>query len=218
MTIFEQIAIGGDRNFAYLVGDQAAGVGAVVDPGYNGALIQQRLDQLGLRLGFILATHSHPDHIGAVAELRKATGAPLVAHPDLRLEGGPPQIPMADGQIVHVGAIPVAAIHCPGHCRDSVAFLVDGTKLISGDELFVGKVGGTPTPAMARRQHQNLHEKLMILPDGVEVWPGHDFGLRPHSTIGQERRSNPFLLQATFEAFWGLKENWAQYKIEHGIK
>ncbi|MBI1371428.1 MAG: MBL fold metallo-hydrolase [Phycisphaera sp.] len=212
--LFEQIAIGGNRNFAYLFGDADAGVAAAVDVGYSPEVILDRCVDMGLELTHIFATHSHYDHVDAVPALRAATGAVFVAYrtvPDIDL-------PLDDGDVVRVGSITVRAIHCPGHSPDSIALLLNDAKLISGDELFVGKIGGTAHESSARQQYHSLHQKLMTLDDAVEVWPGHDFGVSSHSTIGAERAGNPFLTQPDFDAFWHLKKNWNDYKREHGIK
>ena len=113
-------------------------------------------------------------------------------------------------------------IHTPGHTGDSLCVLAEGPgavgKLVTGDTLFVGKVGGTGFGDDARAEYDSLHDKLMILSDDVEVWPGHNYGVEPSSTIGNERKTNPFLLRESFEDFVDLKRNWLQYKAEHGIK
>ena len=90
-------------------------------------------------------------------------------------------------------------------------------KLITGDTLFVGKVGGTDYGEEARREYESLHRKLLTLPAETEVWPGHDVGVAPSSTIGHERRTNPFLLRRSFDEFVELKCSWLEYKREHGI-
>ena len=90
-------------------------------------------------------------------------------------------------------------------------------KLVTGDTLFVGKVGGTDYGAGARAEYDSLHRKLMVLPDETEVWPGHDVGVAPRSTIGHEKRTNPFLRCEDFAAFVELKRNWLEYKRRHGI-
>jgi hydroxyacylglutathione hydrolase len=211
--IFEQLRIGGDRNFAYLIGDGASGEGAAVDVGYNPKRVIERASEIGLTLRWIFATHSHYDHVDAIPELREATGARYAAFNTVSSIDRP----LSDGDELELGAVRIRVMHCPGHSDDSIALLLDRTKCLTGDELFVGKIGGTATEAMARQQHESLHSKLMSLDDRVEVWPGHDFGLTPTSTIGAERQANPFLLQPTFEDFWHLKRHWAQYKKEHGI-
>jgi len=211
--IFEQIGIGGDRNFAYLFGDEQAGEVVAVDVGYSPQRIVARLSELDVMLQYILATHGHHDHTGGVDELRKTTGAPFAAHPDV--PGA--DIPLEDGAAFEVGEVAVDVLHCPGHSADSLVLLINGEKLLTGDELFVGKVGGTSGEAQARRQYQSLHNVLMEFGDDVEVWPGHDVGVRPQSTIGDERRTNPFLLQSSFEDFYHLKQHWPEYKRRHGI-
>jgi glyoxylase-like metal-dependent hydrolase (beta-lactamase superfamily II) len=90
-------------------------------------------------------------------------------------------------------------------------------KLITGDTLFVGKVGGTDLEEGARLEYESL-QQLMQLDENLEVYPGHDFGAQPSSTIGYEKRNNPFILQPTLEDFVHLKANWVAYKAEHGIE
>jgi hydroxyacylglutathione hydrolase len=89
--------------------------------------------------------------------------------------------------------------------------------LFTGDTLFVGKVGGTDLSGGARAEYESLHKKLMALPDETKVYPGHDVGIAPVSTVAHERETNPFLLQPDYPAFVDLKRNWAEYKREHGI-
>jgi hydroxyacylglutathione hydrolase len=88
---------------------------------------------------------------------------------------------------------------------------------MTGDTLFVGKVGGTGTEEAARAEYDSLHRVIGALPRETEVWPGHDYGVRPSSTLEAEFRENPFLLRESFEAFCELKANWAEYKRTHGI-
>lgn len=90
-------------------------------------------------------------------------------------------------------------------------------KLITGDTLFVGKVGGTYTEEDAGAEFESL-KKLMLLHPETEVWPGHNYGVKPNSTIGYELQNNPFIKRLnSFEDFLWLKQNWAEYKLEHGI-
>jgi glyoxylase-like metal-dependent hydrolase (beta-lactamase superfamily II) len=214
--IFEQIPVGGDRNFSYLIGDEAGGEAAVVDCGYNAQLVADTAAEHDLQVKWIIATHSDYDHIDAIPKLKEMTGAQVAAH-HLAADKLELDKPLDDGDTLSVGSIELRMIHCPGHCRDSIAILVDGQKLCSGDELFVGKIGGTSTEQQARQQYENLQGKLMKLDDQVEVYPGHDVGSEPSSTIGRERQTNPFLTRESFEDFLWLKNNWAQYKAEHGI-
>jgi glyoxylase-like metal-dependent hydrolase (beta-lactamase superfamily II) len=161
----------------------------VVDVGFRPSLVLDRVMTLGARVKYILATHSHRDHIGAAGALRGATGALLAAYKtvpgvDVMLE---------DGDELRVGTVPIGVLHTPGHSPDSVCFLVDGTKLITGDTLYVGGVPKPPASSLRRPFYASLHNRLLLLGDGVEVWPGHNNGRTPSSTIGAERRGNPVL-------------------------
>ncbi|MFH1144804.1 MAG: hydroxyacylglutathione hydrolase family protein [Candidatus Eisenbacteria bacterium] len=210
--IFEQIRVGGDRNFAYLIADEGARLAAVVDPAYRPELLLDRAGELGLEIRYLINTHGHADHAGGNPTILARTKA-------LLLGGGPSGVP--DRHAVALGRITLTLIHTPGHSDDSICVLVaepgSPGKLITGDTLFVGKVGGTDYEAGARGEYDSLHRKLMALPDDTEVWPGHDVGTAPHSTIGHERRTNPFLLRNTFEEFIDLKRDWLEYKRAHGI-
>jgi len=208
---FHQIRAGGDRNFAYLVGDR--GEAALFDPPPDPSLYQDLLAKEGLEVIYIVATHGHGDHTWGLEAARKATGGKVVAHSASSLG---PDVAVTDGETLPLGGLEMKFIHTPGHTMDSMCILVGG-KLITGDTLFVGKVGGTDYGEGARLEYESLHGKLMTLPDEVEVWPGHDYGTAPTSTIGKEKKTNPFLLQPSFEDFLELKKNWLQYKREHGI-
>ncbi|MFH1277169.1 MAG: MBL fold metallo-hydrolase [Candidatus Eisenbacteria bacterium] len=169
---------------------------------------------MGLTIRAIAITHDHPDHTNGNQELVELTGAEVWLH--ARAAGNGDRA-VKDGETIDVGSLAVKVIHTPGHTPDSVCYLV-GDHLVSGDTLFVGKVGGTGYGTDAKEEFDSLHDKLMRLPDHVAVWPGHDYGVRPSSTIGEERKTNPFLVQPDFASFVNLKKNWLQYKKEHGTK
>ncbi len=213
MMHFEQIRVGGDRNFGYLAGDRESGNAIAVDPSYSPEQFYEKAGKLGLKLVAIATTHNHEDHVNGNARLRELTGAKIWIHKSAATGD---DLGVGDGDIMTLGELQVRVIFTPGHTADSVCYLLNDRKLVTGDTLFVGKVGGTATEEAARLEYDSL-QKLLELPDPVTIWPGHDYGVRPSSTIGDERRENPFLLQEDFGAFVHLKKTWAEYKAKHGI-
>ena len=118
-----------------------------------------------------------------------------------------------------VGTLQLTAYHVPGHCIDHIVLYESVHRLlITGDLLFVGKVGGTQTDEDARTEWRSLQRVLAVIPDEATVWPGHDYGVRPSSTIGLERETNPFLLCADEAAFLRIKLDWPQIKQRLGLK
>lgn len=211
--IFEQISVGGDRNFAYLVADEKSKKAAVADPAFSPEKVLSRAEELGVEVAYLFNTHGHYDHTNGNDTVLSRTSAELVAWG----RGG-----LKDGARFSLGEVELTCIHTPGHTQDSICILASRpggpAKLITGDTLFVGKVGGTGFGRDARDEYDSLHGKLMVLADDTEVWPGHDYGVAPSSTIGHEKKTNPFILREDFEAFVDLKRNWLAYKAEHGIK
>ena len=212
--ILKQINAGGDRNFSYIIADEQTGEVAVVDPGGNPTNEQAFLKDKNLKLKYIINTHGHYDHTGGNSILAQVTGAEIAMH---EYAGQGCDIGLRDGDVLKLGSLDLHIIHTPGHTNDSICILVE-KEVVTGDTLFVGKVGGTGFGNDARDEYKSLHEKLMSLPEDTRVWPGHDYGVRPSSTIGGELRENPFILRNSFEEFVDLKKNWAEYKRKHGIK
>ena len=211
--IFEQIDAGGDRNFSYLIGDEQHRVCAVVDPGYDTAKLEARVRELGLTVTHIFNTHTHHDHVAGNDVFHKGD-VKLAAYKEASVH---PDIPLDHGDEVRVGSIGVKVLFTPGHYLDSICLLA-GDKLITGDTLFVGCIGGSGfRGSSAEKQFHSLFQIILTLDDAVEVYPGHDYGEKPFSTIGYERANNPFLQRINFDDFMWLKEHWEEYKAEHGI-
>jgi hydroxyacylglutathione hydrolase len=211
--IFHQIDAGGDRNFAYLIADKKGGVAAIFDPPPDPARYEDLITRDKLKVEYIIVTHGHSDHSWGLSPAKKRFGGKVVGHVSM-LSGI--DMKVDDGDTLSLGSLKLRFIYTPGHSDDHVCVVCEN-KAITGDTLFVGKVGGTDLGSGARREWESL-QKLMQLPDDTEVWPGHNFGTEPTSTIGREKLTNPFLLQPTFEAFLDLKANWLEYKRKHGIK
>jgi len=195
-VIFEQIAVGAGQNFAYIIGDEDTKECAVVDPS-NPELVFNNATKNGMRIIYIINTHGHMDHIAGNDRLMRKTGAKLVAHNSARKS----DIKVGEGNIIKVGSLEIKVIHTPGHTPDSICLLVDN-KLITGDTLFVGECGRTDFPGGdSRALHDSLFNKILKLDDNIEVYPGHDYGAKPSSTIGYERKHNYTLEPRTVEAF-----------------
>ena len=215
--IFEQVRTGGDRNFGYLLGDREAKRGVLIDPSYAPEGLAQRAVDQGLTVTHIINTHGHPDHINGNPTACALTGAPVAAFTESTLID--PNVGLADGDELSVGSLRLQFLHVPGHCPDHlVIFEPSWGILISGDLLFVGKVGGTKSDEDARTEWTSLQRLLDRLPDAATVWPGHDYGARPSSTMAIERATNPFLRCESLSAFLELKANWATVKRELGLK
>ncbi|HPG39848.1 MAG TPA: hydroxyacylglutathione hydrolase family protein [bacterium] len=209
----KQFKTGGDRNFAYLAADETSKNALLIDPSYSPEMLADFAQQHGYKILYIFNTHKHYDHTNGNPVIFQRTGIKPVSYGDT--EPHSEQI-IRDGVEFQLGALQVKILHTPGHTPDSICILVNGA-VFTGDTLFVGKVGGTDFEQQARQEYDSLHQKLLTLPDDTRVYPGHDYGVMPESSIGYERKTNPFLLQPDQASFINLKKNWAAYKKEHGI-
>ena len=212
--VFEQIRCGGDRNFGYLLGDREAGSGVLIDPSYSPDVFVERARAQGLTITHVINTHSHPDHTNGNERALELTGAVLAAHPGMH-----PTVPLHDGATLKVGELQLTTFHVPGHCVDHIVLYESSHRLLlTGDLLFVGKVGGTQSEEDARTEWRSLQRLLTLVPDEATVWPGHDYGARPSSTIALEKRTNPFLLAAGEPVFLQVKADWPTLKQRLGLK
>jgi hydroxyacylglutathione hydrolase len=194
---------------AYLVGDEDAGVAAVVDPPYAVEPVLAAAERRGVRLVRSLETHTHADHLSGHGRLALEHGVPVSIHPAAEPEY--PYDPLEDGCEIELGRVLLRALHTPGHRPEHTCFTgVDRARsdepwlVLTGDSLFVGDVGRPDLAVGAREGAEGLFHslrRLLELPDGVEVFPGHVAGSlcgagmssKASSTVGFERRFNPAL-------------------------
>jgi hydroxyacylglutathione hydrolase len=197
---------------SYLIGDEKAGVAAVVDPRFDIDAYLEMARYLGVRIEHVLETHNHADHLSGHGRLAVATGATIHVHRDAAPDYE--HDPIDDGWVLELGSVRVKALHTPGHRPEHTAFALSDTRrgddqpwaVLTGDTLFVGDIA-RPDLAVektegAREIFRSLHEKLLALPPETEVWPGHLGGslcggpgmdMKVSSTIGFERHHNDAL-------------------------
>jgi len=194
---FKQIKHHGD-NFSYIIADEATKETAIVDSGFNSDEISRILKEQKLKAKYIINTHHHGDHTAGNEDIRSKFDSKIVAHKLAKVDK---DIEVIDGHLLKLGEIIIKVIHTPGHSPDSISLLVN-SKLLTGDTLFVGECGRTDLPGGSPRDmYHSLFHKLMKLDDNIEVYPGHDYGLKTHSTIGAERRTNYTLQERTLDEF-----------------
>jgi glyoxylase-like metal-dependent hydrolase (beta-lactamase superfamily II) len=197
-------------NFCYLVGDETLKTCALIDPAFETDRILAAAGDLGYRVTHIINTHGHSDHTAGNEAIKTATGAKLLIHAVdanrlgkvvhktfSRILGGKgspaPDVLLNDNDLIQIGdGTNLRVIHTPGHTPGSICLYSDG-HIFTGDTLFVGAVGRTDLPGGSSKQLlTSIQEKIYTLPGSTIVWPGHDYGPYPSSTIEREKQTNSF--------------------------
>lgn len=194
----------------YIVGSEKTKEGFILDPVAEAETIMDNVRQLGLTIKLIVATHSHPDHVTALSEIKEETGAPFAMHEaesagmiasgmarvmGLFMSGSAetlakPDMPLKDGDTIDVGDLSFTVLHTPGHSPGGISLYGHGMVFV-GDTLFNFSIGRTDFPGCSHQQLiDSINSKLMTLPDETVVYPGHG----PQTTIATERQYNPFLV------------------------
>lgn len=181
----ERLVVGFFENNCYLLKCLSAGEITIIDPGAEAENILANINPEKVR--FILITHGHHDHIGALEVLRKKTKAQVGIHAlDARALKSPPDLLLEDGQILKMGQIKIKTIHTPGHSPGGVCFLVDEI-LFSGDTIFPNGPGNTAIPgANYQKILESIHKKIFTLPEKTIIFPGHG----QETTVGREKATS----------------------------
>ena len=207
--IFEQIPVGQMQNFAYVIGDEKTKEAAVVDPAWELNKILNIAQKHNLKINKILITHTDFDHIEGVKQMADITNAAVYVHKngenDLRNLGINKIKAIDEGDEIDIGKIKLSVLYTPGHKPSCVCFLIDTKKLLTGDTLFVEACGRIDMRGGdIKKQYESL-QRLKNMDENIEVYPGHDYGSMPSSTIKHEKKNNPFLRCGSFEEFIGIR-------------
>lgn len=207
--LVKQFEVGNFNIFSYLVADERAKEALFIDPSAGHDLLLKEAASHHLAVKYIVNTHYHIDHTMGNKEMSRKTGAKIVIHemdaplllstpPNVMEMFGADQPPPADilvsdGQHIQVGSLALQVIHTPGHTPGGMCLYIDGM-VFTGDTLFVGSIGRTDFPGGSYEDlEQSIRTKLYSLPGNTVVFPGHNYGMRPTSTIQMERETNAFV-------------------------
>lgn len=216
--ILKQVELGPMSNFVYLIGCAETREAAVVDPAWDVQAILNLAQESDLRVHRILVTHGHPDHVNGLEALLEATDAKVFVHADetdyMRQAAAVFRMPVefmnrrstnfqviSDGDEILIGKLPVQFLHTPGHTPGSQCFLVE-KNLVSGDTLFINACGRVDLPGGdPEKMWWSLNHRLRALEDDTILYPGHNYADRPTSTMGEQKRANPYLQFASLNDF-----------------
>ena len=205
----EQVKLSRMQTFCYLIKDEISGHCALIDPAFDVPQVLKKAGAGGYTITYVINTHHHPDHSAGNAEVMRQTGARLCIHVQdaqalgkiaarafARVLGGKgsprPAKLLQDGDKIRIGATILNILHTPGHTPGGICLYTPG-HVFTGDTLFVGAVGRTDLPGGSAEQLlASIRTKIYTLPDDTIVWPGHDYGDMPCSTVADEKRDNPF--------------------------
>lgn len=197
--IVKQIPVGPMANLVYLVSDERTKESLVVDSGWETGPILEEVTGMGAKVRYVVATHSHFDHVSTIGELAGDLQAEVVAHENAPLEC---DVRVNNGDELKLGGSKARVLYTPGHTEDSIC-LYDGRNVFTGDTLFVGTIGKFERES-AEAIFRSVHEVILKLPPSTMMYPGHDYGEVRFRSLADEQRSNPFLMAGDFRSFASL--------------
>ncbi len=195
----EQIPVGKMANFTYLIIDNEEKEIAIVDPSWDLEKIFEIINKNEYKVTYIINTHSHFDHILGNDQIVDRTKCKVIQHKSSTEKH---DISVNDGDKFMVGKTIVQVLYTPGHSKDSICLIVDSKIIITGDTLFVGNCGRTDLPGSdPEEMYNSLFKKIMYLENNMIVYPGHNYGYKPTSTIEEEKKNNYVLIPRSKNEF-----------------
>lgn len=196
-----QIEVGHMQNFTYVVEDEDTGEAIIIDPSWDLENVERVIKRNDLKIKYIVNTHHHFDHTLGNEAMAKSTGAKIVQHNASELKH---DIVVNTKDKIQFGNSELTVIHTPGHSKDSICLVGDG-KIFSGDTLFVGNCGRVDLPGGSSKElYHSLSDIIYKLDDNLVLYSGHNYGVTPTSTLGEEKETNFVLQKRTEEEFVAL--------------
>jgi len=193
-----QIPVGSMLNFSYIVYDEENGIGVIIDPSWDLQKVLSILDKNNITAKYIINTHTHFDHILGNDHIAEITKAEIIQHEKSTQKKN---ISVVDHENVNIGKINLQVLYTPGHSEDSICLVVNNQIIITGDTLFVGNCGRVDLPGSNPGKMYDSLVRIANLDNSLVVYPGHNYGPTPTSTILNEKTQNPMLNFKTKEAF-----------------
>ncbi len=193
-----QIQVGDMQNFSYILEDEETEEAIIIDPSWDLKNIEQAIKRNDLKIKYIVNTHHHFDHTLGNEAMAKLTGAKIIQHEASELKH---DLTVTDGDKITFGDSELSIIHTPGHSKDGICLVGDG-KIFSGDTLFVGNCGRVDLPGGSSKElYSSLFEIISNLDDNLVLYPGHNYGPTPTSTLGKEKATNLVMQKRTEQEF-----------------
>ena len=189
-----QIEVGNMQNFTYVLEDEETQESVIIDPSWDLDLVIDVMEKNSLKVKYIINTHHHFDHTIGNDAMAKSTGSKIIQHSASALKN---DIRISDGDKIKFGNSELTVVHTPGHSKDSIC-LVGDSKVFSGDTLFVGSCGRVDLPGgSAKELYHSLFDIIRKMNENLVLYPGHNYGNSPTSTIGREKKTNVVLQPRT---------------------
>ncbi len=190
-----QLEVGNMQNFTYILEDEQTSEAVVIDPSWDLELVLDIVEKNSLKVKYIINTHHHFDHTIGNDAIAKKTDAKILQHKASTLKN---DFTVSEGDKIRFGNSELTVVHTPGHSKDSIC-LVGDSKVFSGDTLFVGNCGRVDLPGgSAKELYHSLFDIVRKMDDNLILYPGHNYGSSPTSTVGREKKTN-FVLRSRTE-------------------